>query len=150
MCPGVKDISQGPKQSVMQKLSSRNNWETEAKLRLPSLDGQAAEHRLRPSERPTVTEQTSTSSTPRRIVVAGGGPAAHRFADAMHARGLEGWQLTVLTEEAHLPYDRVALSKALTDTAVDLTLGTASMWDHESLPADRRACREDRHRGQVR
>lgn len=51
----------------------------------------------------------------------------------MHARGLEGWQVTVLTEEAHLPYDRVALSKALTDSTVDLTLGTASMWDHESL-----------------
>src|SRR6478735_7664131 len=119
--------------AVMQKLSSRNKRETEAKLRLPSLDGQAAEHRLRPSERPTVTEQTSTSSTPRRIVVAGGGPAAHRFADAMHARGLDGWHVTVLTEEAHLPYDRVALSKALTDAGVDLTLGTASMWDHGSL-----------------
>ncbi|MDQ0617629.1 nitrite reductase (NADH) large subunit [Arthrobacter globiformis] len=86
-----------------------------------------------PCERPTVTEQTSSTETPRRIVVAGGGPAAHRFADAMHARGLEGWQVTVLTEEAHLPYDRVALSKALTDSTVDLTLGTASMWDHESL-----------------
>ncbi|MDQ1057616.1 nitrite reductase (NADH) large subunit [Arthrobacter globiformis] len=80
-----------------------------------------------------MTEQTSTSSTPRRIVVAGGGPAAHRFADAMHARGLEGWHVTVLTEEAHLPYDRVALSKALTDSTVDLTLGAASMWEHESL-----------------
>ena len=86
-----------------------------------------------PCERPTVTEQTSTPETPRRIVVAGGGPAAHRFADAMHARGLDGWHVTVLTEEAHLPYDRVALSKALTDSAVDLTLGAASMWDHESL-----------------
>jgi NADPH-dependent 2,4-dienoyl-CoA reductase/sulfur reductase-like enzyme len=118
---------------VMQKLSSRNNWETEAKLRLPRLDAQAAEHRLRPSERPTVTEQTSTSSTPRRIVVAGGGPAAHRFADAMHARGLEGWHVTVLTEEAHLPYDRVALSKALTDMDYDLTLGEAAMWDHASV-----------------
>ncbi|MBT2548473.1 nitrite reductase large subunit NirB [Arthrobacter sp. ISL-65] len=80
-----------------------------------------------------MTEQTSSTETPRRIVVAGGGPAAHRFADAMHARGLEGWQVTVLTEEAHLPYDRVALSKALTDSTVDLTLGTTSMWDHESL-----------------
>jgi nitrite reductase (NADH) large subunit len=80
-----------------------------------------------------VTELTSSTETPRRIVVAGGGPAAHRFADAMHARGLDGWHVTVLTEEAHLPYDRVALSKALTDTGVDLTLGTASMWDHGSL-----------------
>ncbi|MBD1536608.1 nitrite reductase large subunit [Arthrobacter sp. S13_S34] len=80
-----------------------------------------------------MTEQTSSTETPRRIVVAGGGPAAHRFADAMHARGLDGWHVTVLTEEAHFPYDRVALSKALTDKDVDLTLGTASMWDHPSL-----------------
>ncbi|MBP1234771.1 nitrite reductase (NADH) large subunit [Arthrobacter sp. PvP102] len=80
-----------------------------------------------------MTGQTSSTQTPRRIVVAGGGPAAHRFADAMHARGLEGWQVTVLTEEAHLPYDRVALSKALTDSDVDLTLGSASMWDHDAL-----------------
>ncbi|WP_455833816.1 nitrite reductase large subunit NirB [Pseudarthrobacter siccitolerans] len=80
-----------------------------------------------------MTEQTSSTETPRRIVVAGGGPAAHRFADAMHARGLDGWHVTVLTEEAHLPYDRVALSKALTEKGVDLTLGTASMWDHPSL-----------------
>ncbi|HSU47068.1 MAG TPA: FAD-dependent oxidoreductase, partial [Arthrobacter sp.] len=80
-----------------------------------------------------MTEQTSSTETPRRIVVAGGGPAAHRFADAMHARGLDGWHVTVLTEEAHLPYDRVALSRALTDAGVDLTLGTASMWDHGSL-----------------
>jgi nitrite reductase (NADH) large subunit len=84
-----------------------------------------------------VTEQTSSQDTesraPRRIVVAGGGPAAHRFVDAMHTRGLEGWDVTVLTEEAHLPYDRVALSKALTDGSVDLTLGSASMWDHGSL-----------------
>ncbi len=80
-----------------------------------------------------MTEQTSSTETPRRIVVAGGGPAAHRFADAMHARGLDGWHVTVLTEEAHLPYDRVALSKALTDTGVDLTLGAAGMWDHGSM-----------------
>ena len=76
---------------------------------------------------------TTSPNAPRRIVVAGGGPAAHRFADAMHTRGLEGWQLTVLTEEAHLPYDRVALSKALTDMDHDLTLGEAAMWDHEAL-----------------
>src|SRR6476620_7729104 len=86
-----------------------------------------------PCERPTVTEQTSSTENPRRVVVAGGGPAAHRFADAMHSRGLEGWHVTVLTEEAHLPYDRVALSKALTDSTVDLTLGAASMWDHAAL-----------------
>lgn len=60
-------------------------------------------------------------------------------------RGLEGWQLTVLTEEAHLPYDRVALSKALTETDVDLTLGDASMWEHQAvdLKTGERAVRID-------
>ncbi|WP_405475173.1 nitrite reductase large subunit NirB [Paenarthrobacter ilicis] len=80
-----------------------------------------------------MTGHTSSTETPRRVVVVGGGPAAHRFADAMYNRGLEGWQVTVLTEENHLPYDRVALSKALTETGVDLTLGNATMWDHPAL-----------------
>lgn len=84
------------------------------------------------------TASPSPASSPapaaaRRVVVAGGGPAAHRFVEAMLARGLAGWQITVLTEEAHLPYDRVALSNALTDTGVDLTLGEASLWEHEAL-----------------
>ncbi|WP_284753435.1 nitrite reductase large subunit NirB [Arthrobacter sp. efr-133-R2A-120] len=80
-----------------------------------------------------MTGHTSPSENPRRIVVAGGGPAAHRFADAMHTRGLEGWHVTVLTEEAHLPYDRVTLSKALIEVDYDLTLGHASMWEHDAL-----------------
>ncbi|MBB6406124.1 nitrite reductase large subunit NirB [Arthrobacter sp. AZCC_0090] len=80
-----------------------------------------------------MTGHTSPSENPRRIIVAGGGPAAHRFADAMHTRGLEGWHVTVLTEEAHLPYDRVTLSKALIEVDYDLTLGHASMWDHDAL-----------------
>ncbi|WP_064721876.1 nitrite reductase large subunit NirB [Paenarthrobacter nicotinovorans] len=92
-----------------------------------------------------MTGHTSSTVTPRRVVVIGGGPAAHRFTDAMVNRGLEGWQLTVLTEEAHLPYDRVALSKALTETDVDLTLGDASMWDHQAveLKTGERAVRID-------
>ncbi|MFK4639937.1 nitrite reductase large subunit NirB [Paenarthrobacter histidinolovorans] len=92
-----------------------------------------------------MTGHTSSTATPRRVVVIGGGPAAHRFTDAMVNRGLEGWQLTVLTEEAHLPYDRVALSKALTETDVDLTLGDASMWEHKAveLKTGERAVRID-------
>lgn len=60
-------------------------------------------------------------------------------------RGLEGWQLTVLAEEAHLPYDRVALSKALTEVDVDLTLGEAAMWEHPAveLKTGERAVRID-------
>ncbi|NKX53357.1 nitrite reductase large subunit NirB [Arthrobacter mobilis] len=77
-----------------------------------------------------------TQNSPRRIVVVGGGPAAHRFVEAMCSRGTVGtgrFTLTVLTEEAHLPYDRVALSKALTDTGVDLTLGEAALWEQDGV-----------------
>jgi nitrite reductase (NADH) large subunit len=74
-----------------------------------------------------------TATAFRRIVVVGGGPAAHRFVEAMHSRGLDKWHITVLTEEIHHPYDRVALSQALTDTDVDLTLGDLSMWGHPSV-----------------
>ncbi|WP_028266464.1 nitrite reductase large subunit NirB [Arthrobacter sp. MA-N2] len=80
-----------------------------------------------------MTGYSSPSDDLRRVVVAGGGPAAHRFADAMHTRGLEGWHVTVLTEEAHLPYDRVTLSKALIEVDYDLTLGDMSMWEHDAL-----------------
>ncbi len=75
----------------------------------------------------------NTSSEQRHILVIGGGPAAHRFAEAMATRRPAGTRLTVLTEEAHLPYDRVALSKALTDPGVDLTLGEAELWEQEHL-----------------
>jgi nitrite reductase (NADH) large subunit len=73
------------------------------------------------------------SGPPRRVVVIGGGPAAHRFVDAMNARGLDGFHITVLTEEVHLPYDRVALSRALTDDDADLTLGSMALWDHAAV-----------------
>ena len=64
----------------------------------------------------------------RRIVVVGGGPAAHRFTEAMAEREPSILEITVLTEEAHVPYDRVALTKALTNTGVDLTLGDPALW----------------------
>jgi nitrite reductase (NADH) large subunit len=69
-----------------------------------------------------------TQHPTRRIVVAGGGPAAHRFVEAMCSRDSTGLSITVLTEEVHQPYDRVALSSALTDTVVDLTLGEPGVW----------------------
>lgn len=79
-----------------------------------------------------MSRSTKWTENPRTIVVAGGGPAAHRFVEAMHARGLDGWAITVLAEEPHVPYDRVALSQALT-ADVDLSLGNAAMWDHPRL-----------------
>lgn len=81
----------------------------------------------------------------RRVIVIGGGPAAHRFAEAMRARetGITSLPtgsdparsatfVTVFGEENHLPYDRVALSRRLVDSE-DLTLGDPAMWDSPSL-----------------
>ena len=74
----------------------------------------------------------SGAQTPRHVVVIGGGPAAHRFAEAMHSRTTGGIQVTVVGDEFHLPYDRVALSRRLVDSE-DLTLGDRAMWDSEAV-----------------
>jgi nitrite reductase (NADH) large subunit len=83
---------------------------------------------------------------PRRIVVIGGGPAAHRLVEALSSRpaAAEALRVTVVTEEAHLPYDRVQLSKRLAGP-VDLTLGEAELWEagHVSLLRGRRAIAVD-------
>lgn len=80
---------------------------------------------------PTPSTAQPRGAQPRHVVVVGGGPAAHRFVDALVARhstaGVEPVTVTVVGEEPRLPYDRVALSKRLVD-AEDLTL-TASVWE---------------------
>ncbi|MCW4465516.1 nitrite reductase large subunit NirB [Glutamicibacter sp. MNS18] len=73
------------------------------------------------------------SHGPRQIVVVGGGPAAHRFTEALAGREPDDLHITVLTEEPHLPYDRVALSQALTSPGVDLTLGDKALWEEEHV-----------------
>lgn len=91
------------------------------------------------------TTADSGVGDPRRVVVIGGGPAAHRFAEAMHARSpqargsadgsthvTEPTHVIVIGEEPHLPYDRVALSRRLMDSEV-LTLGDVSMWDSPGI-----------------
>ncbi|MET4638524.1 nitrite reductase large subunit NirB [Mycetocola sp. 2940] len=76
----------------------------------------------------------------REVVVIGGGPAAHRFAEAVHARDdARTLHVTVVCEEPYLPYDRVALSKRL-ELDADLTL-EPNVWDndHVTLLLDERA-----------
>ncbi|MGO4784416.1 nitrite reductase large subunit NirB [Cryobacterium sp. W22_MBD10_FK3] len=88
-----------------------------------------------------VTPAPDRSGTPRRVVVIGGGPAAHRFTEAMAARataaagstaGSVAHTVTVFGEEPHLPYDRVALSRRLVDSE-DLTLGDTALWESETI-----------------
>ena len=79
----------------------------------------------------------------RRIVVLGGGPAAHRLVEAIRSRDPEGAvHVTVIAEERHAPYDRVALSKRL-GTEHDLTLGDVWHEDHTVLRVSDRATAVD-------
>ncbi|WP_438855720.1 nitrite reductase large subunit NirB [Agromyces sp. M3QZ16-3] len=60
---------------------------------------------------------------PRDVLVVGGGPAAHRLADSLHARdGGRTLRVTVVADEPYAPYDRVALSNRLADSDADLAL----------------------------
>ncbi|WP_460932569.1 nitrite reductase large subunit NirB [Phycicoccus ginsengisoli] len=70
-------------------------------------------------------------STPRQLVVVGGGMVARRLVDAMRSRDAAGtWAVTVLAEEPRAPYDRVALTSYFTGRdPEDLALGDQSLWD---------------------
>jgi nitrite reductase (NADH) large subunit len=83
----------------------------------------------------------------RTVVVIGAGPAAHRLADAVASRDeARSLRLIVLGEEAHAPYDRVALSRRL-DGHADLTLQPQAIWStgHIELHTGERAVSIDRH-----
>jgi 3-phenylpropionate/trans-cinnamate dioxygenase ferredoxin reductase subunit len=61
-----------------------------------------------------------------RVVIAGGGLAGQRAAEALRALGHDG-PITMLAAEAHAPYDRPPLSKAiLAGAAPDLSLRPAT------------------------
>lgn len=67
----------------------------------------------------------------KKVVVVGGGPAAHRFTETMHRRDTSSrYHITVISEESLAPYDRVNLAKRW-DKSYDLTLGDPTLW-HQS------------------
>jgi nitrite reductase (NADH) large subunit len=84
---------------------------------------------------------TASLTTPFRLVVIGGGMVAHRLVESLLSRlddqaGPEdakgsgaGWQVTVLAEESHRPYDRVGLTSYFAGrTPDDLALGDPDLW----------------------
>ncbi len=87
----------------------------------------------------------------RKIVVIGGGPAAHRCVERLVAAGRPELSITVLTEESCPPYDRVALSRRLTSDD-DLTLGEPDLWRSPGvqLRTGERVVEIDRDRRSVR
>ncbi|NUL48553.1 FAD-dependent oxidoreductase [Cellulosimicrobium funkei] len=90
--------------------------------------GQPAE---RPAGRPA--ERPAEQPAARTIAVIGGGPAAHRLVEALVARGGDNLRIEVFAEEPWAPYDRVALSRRLTDPADNLPLSSSgsvpTLWE---------------------
>ncbi|MGK9146132.1 nitrite reductase large subunit NirB [Plantibacter flavus] len=70
------------------------------------------------------------SSTPRHVVVVGGGMVAHRFVETLRNRDRENrFIVTVIGEESWRPYDRVGLTSYFSGTpAAGLELGRPLMW----------------------
>lgn len=64
----------------------------------------------------------------RNILVVGGGPAAWRFVRSFLKENTQD-HVTVLSEETHTPYDRVALEKLFKEPTKDLTLANAEIWE---------------------
>src|SRR5215207_10777571 len=99
-------------------------------LRRNSAETARSYARSNSSPEAAMTETTPATPGVRDVVIVGGGPAAHRLADSLHARdGERTLRVTVVGEEPYLPYDRVALSTRLADAAADLTLQPSSMWE---------------------
>ncbi len=91
---------------------------------------------MRDTEAQLRLDSSTQISRARHVVVVGGGPAAHRFAEAMRSRQAvdprPSAHVTVLGEEVHLPYDRVALSRRLVGSE-DLTLGDTELWNDDAV-----------------
>ncbi|QHF25262.1 nitrite reductase large subunit [Rathayibacter sp. VKM Ac-2804] len=96
-----------------------------------------------------MTSRGAIPTGPRRVLVVGAGPAAHRLVDALVARaGAIALEITVFGEEAHHPYDRVALSKRL-EGMTDLTLGDGALWESATLVTSSRVVALDPERCRV-
>ena len=66
----------------------------------------------------------------QRLLIVGGGMVAHRLVEELARRGAGSrFQITLLTEESHPPYNRVELSRYLDGcSAADLALGPAGCY----------------------
>jgi nitrite reductase (NADH) large subunit len=82
----------------------------------------------------SVNAMSETGTSPKQLVVVGGGMVARRLVDALRERDGEGrWAVTLLAEEPRAPYDRVALTSYFTGRDPDdLALGSQEIW-HDRL-----------------
>ncbi|RNL63263.1 nitrite reductase large subunit [Nocardioides marmoriginsengisoli] len=77
------------------------------------------------STHPSLAGSSDGSDAPKRLVVVGGGMVAHRLVEALRDRDADGvWSVDLYCEEAHPPYDRVALTSYFAgQSPTDLVLG---------------------------
>ncbi len=75
---------------------------------------------------------TELTQNTRNILVIGGGPAAWRFVRAFLKENTTD-TVTVISEEDHVPYDRVALEKLFKEPTKDLTLANPEIWEAETV-----------------
>src|SRR3954453_7256094 len=82
---------------------------------------------------PALAGETTPPGT-RRLRVVGGGMVAHRLVEALRDRDADGtWAIDLYCEEAHPPYDRVALTSYFSGSGpADLLLGDGG-FDADSL-----------------
>ena len=80
---------------------------------------------------PITPHRSSSNGHPFRVVVVGNGMVADRFvAELLEARDEAALSITVIGEERHPAYDRVALSSLFDGrTASDLHLTESGTWD---------------------
>ncbi|NLC98499.1 MAG: FAD-dependent oxidoreductase, partial [Actinomycetales bacterium] len=69
--------------------------------------------------------------TTKKLVVVGAGMVAQRLVEALIERdGTNAWSIDVFGDEAHRPYDRVALTSFFKlESHTDLYLGESSLWE---------------------
>ena len=82
---------------------------------------------------PTQTRDATAPAGVRHIAVVGGGPAAHRLVEALISREPVETRISLFTEEALPPYDRVGLSRRFEDPEDDLLLGDSALWENPQV-----------------
>lgn len=79
---------------------------------------------------PAATNRNGGKRNPGRIVVAGGGMVAHRFAEQMTQLSPDGeWSMVVLGDEPQKPYDRVHLSELFAGKSTEQLYLNPQVWD---------------------
>lgn len=82
---------------------------------------------------PIQTRDATAPAGVRHIAVVGGGPAAHRLVEALISREPAETRISLFTEEALPPYDRVGLSRRFEDPEDDLLLGDSALWENPQV-----------------